>query len=673
MTKQTGDNNLEENYEDKQSLGGLKDEKLREKFKNDFFRDVNARRERHMMMNYSYLQYKGILALNEAYGKDYLKSTGLQINVPRTFMTVEMFRDNLATRPLNIGTTSRNKTGHAQKEKSRYMLKGEWDRSKSQNEKNDAEFDALLFGNGYLLSYFEDDTIITDVYSGYDPEGKVQFEKDELTRYKGMKVRRPNPYYVFPDKDATTNTPGHPGSWGHCYLYSVWDFDAWEDECEKRGFNTDGMVTGGHLEEFDEVRRRIDSIYSNFRGIYDNSGRTDDGQLASNNSSKQKMDKRNKIMVVERFEPENYTVMSGGNWTKNYSGVNPDPDKIIPIGVIRDIRVPDEFDGVGEPEIMRWQQYEENKVHNLSYMQILLNTVQRYGIVPEYLMDPTEAKSSNPLKPIRVKNIPGIKVNDAIQALNQGRGTQYPQDFLKEIKDTGQGATGATDYMSGANDSDVNTLGEAEMMKGAGNTRIIAKIQSMEERDLVPILEHWLACFPQYYTEEMDLKLNDGQKEEFYVKFLPYIRKFNTHTPTVSKLAIANQQYQAQTLEEIYIGLGYRDVVFVDDVIGDYDVIIKTSSYGAEMNQMLAEFGKAVELMMGANAFNMSIGKPPEWDISKLSEEMLLQFPQIIKNTDDYKMDINQMPELPQSTVEGDVVEETAGFPTGEQPANLLI
>lgn len=668
MSSNSTDNQSVENYEEKASVEGLKDNELREKFKNDFFRDMNARKDQHMKMNYCYLQYKGILALNEAYGKDYLNSLGLQVNVPRTFMTVETFRANLQGRPLNIGTVARNKSGYGQKEKARYMLTGEWNRSKSQNEKNDAEYDAFVFGTGYLLSLFEDDTITTPVYAGYDKEGKVIFEDGELTRYKGMKVRRINPYYVFPDKDCTTDTPGNPGSWGHCYIYSMWDLDKWKEVCEQNGFNTEGMEKGGHLEEFDEVRRRIDSLYTNFRGIYNGSRRTDDGQLVSTNTSKAKPDFRNKIMVVERFEPESYTVMSGANWTKNYAGINPDPDKIIPIGVIRDVRLPDEFDGIGEPEIMRWQQYEENKVHNLSYMQVLINTVQRYGVIEEYLIDPTEARSSNPLRPIRLKNIPGIKVNEAIQALNQGRATQYPKDFLDEVKQIGQAATGATDYMIGANESQTDTLGEAELMKGVGNLRVSAKIQEMEERDLVPILEHWLACFPQYYTEDMDLKLNDGQREEFYVKFLPYIRKYNTHTPTVAKLASANQQLQANTLEEIYLGMGYKDVVFVDDIIGDYDIIIKTSTIGTEINQLLKEFREAVAIMMSVNQNQMALGLPPEWDIAKLSEDILLQFPQIIKNVDDYKMDINQL-QLPPAPINGEMAQETPQV--GAQPANI--
>lgn len=623
-------------YEESNSIKDLTEEQFSEKFKNDFFADVEAKKQRHAIMNYSYLQYKGILALNTTYGREYTNTLGMQINVPRTFQAVETFRTNMIGRTMNITATPMNKSSVDAAKKAKIILKGEWERSKSDNPKMDAEWNAFVFGTGYLLSQYEDDRIDTEVAVGMDTDGTLLFEEDELIRYQGMRVKNLNPYHVFQDKDATTNDPNSDGTWGHCYLYSIWDYQRWVEICELNDFNMEGMEKGGYLEEFDYVRKQIDSLYTSFANSTGRQ-RTESGQIITAMASEQKADFKNKIMVVERFEDNAYAICSGPNWTINHRDTNPDPDKRIPIHPIRDIQIPGEFEGMGEPEIIRWQQYEENKIHNLSYMQVLKETVQRYGVVESYLVDPVDARSSNPLRPIRVKAIPGLTVNDAIQSLNQGKGTQYPKDFLADVKDTNQATTGTNDYMTGGNQSQADTLGEAELMKGTGNDKVLSKISQMEKRDLSPVFQHWLQCIPHYYTDELDLKLYDGGSVEKFAKFLPFVKKFNDHPETVARLA-TQEGVQGKTLEEVYINAGYKDVVFADDIMQQVDITVKGSIAVADMNAMLTQFQKAVGIMQAANAFNMTIGRPPEWDISALTEEILTMFDRIIQDPENYKI-----------------------------------
>ena len=43
----------------------------------------------HKKMDYNYLMYRSILTYNKIYGEKYLESFGVQVFVPRTFLTIE--------------------------------------------------------------------------------------------------------------------------------------------------------------------------------------------------------------------------------------------------------------------------------------------------------------------------------------------------------------------------------------------------------------------------------------------------------------------------------------------------------------------------------------------------------------------------------------------------------
>lgn len=641
------------------------DEKFIQRFKDDFFKDVTAAEIRHRQMNFHYLQYKGILYLNQAYGKDYVQSIGLQVNVPRTFMTIEAIRPQLIDRKLDIGTEALNFKAFPYRDKARDMLLGEWKRSKAKWAKADAQTDALTYGTGYLLSRFTDDTIDTDIYDGHDDQGKLKTKKGKLTRYEGMKGTWLNPYHVFRDRNATTNEPGNSGSWSHCYVYSIWDFDVWKDYCTQQGFNIEGMEKGGYLKEFDAVKRKIDAIYSYTNIVQrDNSGQP----MNQSNAETSDPDWSNSIMVVERFEEQKYSVCSGAGWTVNYKGINTDPDKIIPIHVFKDYSIPGEFEGIGEPEVIRWQQYEENKIHNLSYLQVLTSTVQRYGIVKELLEDPTEARLTNHFKPIYLKYVPRASIANAIQPLNQGKGTTYPQDFLKEVKAIGQSATGVTDGFIGASKMSTDTATEANILQNATLARINRKIQEMEERDLVPMLEHWLACFPQYYSDELDLLITDN--EDYYTKFIPYTREFNTDTKLVAEYSVREGVLndQVTTIEDVFKAKGYKNVVFVSDIINRFGIVIKTATARADEMELIKEFREVVDDMEKANAALIATGQFPMYDVAKLRGELLRQFPDIIESPDNYILKPPQPPVGPPSEGAGGMPTDASTVPVG-QPA----
>lgn len=610
----------------------------------EYRKDVEARRNWHRMMNYHYLMYRGISVLNSQYTKDILESIGMQIHVPRTFMTIETIRPDL-DRPMDIQVTRQNKKETKQAERVRHMLKGEWSRSNADKDAGKIKFDALLYGSGYGLTYFENTKKKVSQFMGYDDNGGQLFgDEKEIVPYEGMKLKWLDPYYFIPDRKAKTYEPDCHNSPRRIWVPSIWDVERFREYAKERGYaNTDKIQPGGYMEEFDKVRKTIDIIYT--RTIENIRTKANGVSISQDQITMEQEVESDNIFVVEEYSVDGYAVYSGDDWVEHVNSKSVYPDKRIPIFAIKDYDVSGELEGIGEAELIRWQQYEENKVHNLMYLQVLLNTVKRYGIIEELLVDPTQARMTNPLQPIRLKYMAGIKVNDAIQALNQHSSNDVPLQFLTEVKTIGQMATGMTDYSIGSSQTDAGTLGEAEMMNIAGSKRVKQKIQTMEESGFTPVLHFWKTAIPALYSEELDLLLNDGTNKD--VKFLPYDRAKNTDSTLVAQKSVEEGvTTDTRTLEDVYLKAGYGDVVFMSDLIGNFDISIKTALAFLDRNNMIKQYEKAIQVAMQENNINVSMGKPPKWDISKLTEELLTQFTDIIEDIDDYKLDEQEQNEL---------------------------
>ena len=626
-----------------------------EEKKLEFQRDVEARRTWWKMMNYHYLMYKGISILSHAYSKEILESLGLQIHIPRTFMTIEAIRPDL-DKPMDIIAKWQNRKEKPQARRVSYMLKGEWKRSESDKEKAKAEFDALLYGSGYLLSYYEKDEEEMDILVNYDIDGRPVYKKGKQKNYEGMRIKWLDPYYVIPDRKAKTYEHGYHTSPRRIWIPSIWDYDVWMEYAKKKGYKTEGIKKAGQIEEYDSVRRTIDALY--VRTLTDLKTRDGGVLITPQQESPTTIQDENALLVITEYTPKEMNIYAGQDWIECHSGKNPSPRKQIPIFCLKDYDIPGELEGVGEAEVLRWQQYEENKIHNLMYLQVILNTVKRYGIVEELLADPTEVKMSNPLKPIRLKYFAGVKVNDAVQQLDQSSVNEVPLAVLREVKTIGQMATGQSDYLIGASKGEAGTLGEAEMMNVAGGKRVKEKIQQMEEYGIVPILKMWLASIPQLYTEELDYLLTDGTNKE--VKFLPFNRDLNKNATLVAKYGVREGVMNVATLEDVFLQKGYIGVVFVSDLIGSYDITIKTALAFLDKNNMIKQYQGAIAIAMTDNNNLIAMGRPPKWDISKLTEDLLRQFGDIIEDVLEY--------ELPQQPM-GGVQMPTSVSPTASPSA----
>ena len=171
------------------------------------------------------------------------------------------------------------------------------------------------------------------------------------------------------------------------------------------------------------------------------------------------------------------------------------------------------------------------------------------------------------------------------------------------------------------------------------------------------LLKHWLLFIPQYYTDEMDLLLNDG--ENYYVKYLPYDREFNDDNETVNSLSIEHGVHDATTIEEVYLKLGYKEVVFSSDLISGILIHLKTATSAAEKERIVTQL-KA--LLQTAIDVNTALGVQ-KYDIEKITDELFGQFPDIFKGVDSFKL---QEPQPLQPQQVG--MKLTAGGETAQPP-----
>lgn len=636
-------------------------ESKKDRFVTDWDLDKKYWLDKHKVFDWNYLMYRSILVNNDLYGKQYFQAFGLSVFIPRTFQIVESIAAQGASRKTDITVSGRNFLDNKNAEYMQAMDKAEWDRSGATQARNEAQYNALIFGNGPLFNPFvietekqhflmqeptEQEVISTQ---GNDPEDGIpdvvsnpfldrkgqKWEERDIVRYKGMKPSAENPYYVFPNRFATDKK-----RMGHCYRYIIKEINDARDYAVKQGWCTEEesktLIQKATAERFDKVRTMVDSLYQIPITPFT---RTDNATQYQAARPSQAMDIEGDVtFFIERYEDNYYEVRCGSdiNTTLHWD-YSVYPHKQIPILIYQDVRVPGELLAMGEPEIIRWQQMEENKLHNYYLNNIVISMVQRYAIVGNYLEDESDASFWNPFKPIRLKQIPGININQAIMPMAQPQPQALPMQLMNLVKETTQATSGASDYVVSSNDSKADTATESNNLVAATFARINEKLRRMEEETTADVVNQWHACYYEFYDEEMDLQLTG---EDGYVRFLPYTRsEKNEDAASVkeaaSKLGVATGPGGAQTLEQVYIKAGYTRVVFASDLQGGLVAQTKFSDVELTKEKQMMQFQALFDLAEKANVANQNAGKPERLDSFKLAQEALSKSP-LIHNIDDY-------------------------------------
>lgn len=617
-------------------------------FERDWMIAKNYWKRKHMVWDYGYLNYKSVLTYNNIYGEDYLKAFGLQVFVPRTYQTVESIASQLNSRKTEFiikGTSGKN--GFKDAERAEYfqvMDNVEWRRSGAEAEKRKAAKNALIFGNGYLLNFFVDDTrnfhfidLEEDedgepdssqdgIKNSNDPPAPGEAKGDnwvpkEITKYKGMKPKSENPYYVFPDPFAKD------GEDTYCYRYVVGTVDVLRDYVVQKGWmsveDAAEKIKSEQVEKFDAIRDTIDTLFEQpitkwTRGDHLSSTNT----VTSVNSTSSSPAEFSAL--IERYEPDFYEVRLADAKTSIYKDFNVYPHKEIPIITFKDNPVPDEPCGIGEPELIRWQQVEENKLHNLLMQAVMMAVVQRFAVNASLLEDETELAWHNPFKPIRLKPLPGVSVAQAIMPLAQPEVKSSPFELLKMVKEISQSTSGASDYVVSANSSLADTATESNNLMAAAAMRIKDKTKQMDEEATLKLIFQWHACYFYFYDEEMDFEITG---EEAFIRWLPYDRSEaneNAELIAAARKALNVAEGTGDTLEAVYQAKGYKQVVFISDVMeGSFTGEVKITDVEMDKSKTFDDFLKLIKVMNEVNVAAKDSNDPRRFDVFEVALEAM--------------------------------------------------
>jgi len=625
----------------------------------DVFADDWGISRQHMVSNYHpkwnlfYLNYRSVLTANAMFGEDYLRAFGLQVFVPRTFQTIESLKAQLNARRTEIKNESGSLRNKGRVDAVNSLDNVEWKRSGAEQVKNYAMSDALLFGIGYIFNPFVYDSEVrhyvetpeSENTEPQDPEdgkpqndkttiiGKLKWIEKEVTLYRGMKPCALNPYYVFTNPLATNDDDK-----GWQYVYTPWNVAALRKFVVAKGWLTEEeaktRITEGACEQFDAVRNTIDKMYGSTTVNNSNSPHTRrDGEANSWSYSPPSRRLPGTRGVIERFESDYYEVRLDGDTQPLYKDFNIYPHKEIPIIAAYDYKDPHEYIGIGEAEVIRHQQVEENRIHNYTLGTLLMTTVQRYAINSSLLEDETDASFANPFKPIRLKQLPGNTVSNAIMPLPQPDVKQTPFMLMGMVKETLQTVTGATDFISGANKGSTDTATESQNLLNASNSRIREKARQFDDIVVPRVIKQWHACYPIFYDTEMEFWLTG---DKIFQVYLPLDRSKANEDAALINEAKAKLNAEGDTLEQVYINKGYDRVWFLSDLTGDWITTTSVTDLDLDQNKNIDSYTKVLKTMGDINA--LAAQNPAEtqrFDTFKFGKELIRNF-KMIKNPDEY-------------------------------------
>lgn len=664
------------------STGGEAELKDKDAFEEDWQEVKEYWKRYHSIFDMSYLAYRSIPANYSAYGESYTRAFGLNVFVPRTFQTIQAL-----AAPINSVKTQFVVRGSSPmtKEKApllQHMDNAEWKRSKADNAKCEAHVNALIFGQGYLFNEFVWDRRrrhfpITPVKppeaandgtesdedeaeKAPDPK-KTEWEERYITYYKGMRPRSLNPYYVFPDKASTCDEDER-----FKYLYTPIPVDTARNWAVAQGWVSEAeaaeLITEQRIEYFDGVREMIDSFYS----IGTEGWSRGDHITPQIQRPTVEKDTRNMTAFIERFEEDYYEVRVVGSDKPLFKDYNVYPHKQIPILTVYDVKIPGERRGIGEPEIIRYQQLEENKLHNMLLQTILMTMVQRYAIRKDLFENEGDLFFNNPFKPLVLKPIPGVSINQGFMPLPQPEVKRSPFELIEMVKNISQQATGATDFIVSGSTAETETATESNNLLAASNARIRDKVRQMDETMLSRLIEQWHACYTTMYDEDMDMLING---EDTFFMYLPYDRAVANENEAMIKEASKKLNAVGDTLEMVYLNAGYKFTVFASDLLGRFIVDVIISDVALESTKKFNEFMNAVRTMAEVNKLAAQGGEQQRFDVMKLAREALKNL-DFIKDIDEYMLNAPQsgiMPEDKLAALGEDQVETRSGAVASEE------
>lgn len=597
---------------------------LREILDHNWYPKANrALDEQRKIWDYSYLAYKGILLNHEINRKRRANSFGIYVNVPRTFMTIEGIRRNFNISKLKVQLDPA--PGFEDQSKRRGLnsfLNYDLRRGGTFEQVKDAGFYKLLFGNGFLYPHLVDRQgkygKITGNANLQTAVVKNTLDKKNTRKYFGMVAVAKSPYKIFPDPDGLTHDFNDVSNKACNYvcIRDVKHINTFRKDW--RGIVPDKILDdvkpgGNDMTNYEDVREMVDEIFRYDMVRYPGTVQDIIGTIKSHKNF------NNEEMVEERiWLGEDFLIVQAGLGLKFcLISPNPNPRKINNLVKLDDIKVPGEYWSMGEPYIMRYQQIEENRIHNSVLDTLHFAISGMMGINTQYLEDDQDLEIY-PQKVWKMKAMPGVKVDEMIQQFTpSSSGIAAALKFKDEVKEIGQSTTSITDFVTGASKSIANTATEANKLSGASDLAIIDKVKEMAGGALTKVAKIFLSMYSDAYGgEELEL-IFENQKIFFTGK---------------TKKDISEKE-----LTKIIEKQGAKNILFLDDLNVAEPQFTIVGEVSLNRSQKFSEWIAAIDFSKGINETAFATGDSRRLDIIKMGKMALENF-DVIGNVDEYEM-----------------------------------
>lgn len=513
------------------------------------------------MMENSYMAYRGIMSDFAMSQRDVLR-WGLAVFVPYTFQTCASIETQLLGRPpgYRLGAMRSPKDRQA----AQFIEKishAEFRRANVQRVVAQNTHISLIFGTAFYRTHFKFDKktrkFLKNVEETLDGKKPIYEEKDH-TFYKGVSVESIHPLKVY-------LPPVHehdPQRWPYLIERDMVDvrklkefYDSHPELAYKDNYKF--IKAGGDSRDDMEVYFKQDVLYRLPLTRYPGSRRDLVSATSPQTVNLVQQDTKHLVEVFRVYsnDSDEWAVIAHGRVVEYHP--NPIEDtKEMPIVVARDYQVANSPWGIGEPEVIRWLQFEANALHNLGLDSTKYSVAPIFAMNSAYLDDEDEFEIV-PGKIIHLKNIPGVTVDSAIKALNMPEVKGSIFRMLEENKTITRETTGIGSSVVGGNEPGEGSATESNNLKQAASARIYDRARRIEQENLVDLVKQQISFMAQYYDEDMVVKVSD---DEFF-KFIP----------GEAKEAKAADVVQAQVD-------GYAGVIYGEDLALGYDVYVEGES-----------------------------------------------------------------------------------------------
>ena len=602
----------------------LDHDQLREILDTHWYPDANAKlAEQRKIWDYSYLAYKGIMLWAEINRKRRANQFGLYVNVPRTFMTIEGIRRNFNISKLRVQLEQVAGMEDFKRNNLSAFLNYDIKRGGTFEQIKDAGFNKLLFGNGFLYSYLaERKGKFGKITGGVNNETAVvknTLDAKERIKYFGMVARSVSPYKIFSDPDGLTfdyndavNSPCN-----YTCIRDVKHITTFRRDW--KGIIPDKILDevepgGSDMNNYEAVRETVDSLFGMDSLRYP--GTVEDvigtSKIIKSYSGKEYVEER--VWLGEDF----FIVQAGKGLKFCLISPNPNPKKISNIVKLDDVKVPGEFWSLGEPYIMRYQQIEENRIHNCVLDTLHFAISGMLGINTQYLEDEYDLEIY-PQKVWKMKAMPGVKIDEIMQTFQPSSSGVAPAlKFMNEVKEISQSTTSITDFVTGASKSIASTATEANKLSGASDLAIADKIKEMAGGALAQVAKIYLSMYPVAYADEKMSAIFEKHKIYFSGKDVKKISE--------------------KELTKILSGKNPKEVMFLNDLDIDTPEFNVVGDVSMNRGEKLSQWISVIDYMNKVNETAYATGDKRRLDVVKAGLRGMENF-DVVGEPEEFLMD----------------------------------